>query len=85
MIKDDAKHELTVNLLEEVKLFWSTNFHLKMFYLWRDVREFFDGFKGMFSGGGSDEIETFNFLVYGVFMVHIRISAEHSARVSLGE
>lgn len=80
--------ELTVNLLETVEIFWSTNFHLKMFYLVRDIRRFLVDFKRLLpekSISKSKKIEIFNFLVYGVFNFNIKISKEHSAKISLGK
>lgn len=87
VVKDGAT-ELTVNLLEAVELYWSANFHLKMFYLLRDIVGFFDELKGLLPGQSVSEtkqVGAFNFLVYGVFTFHIRISKEHSAKISLGK
>lgn len=88
IVKDDTT-ALTINLLEAVEMFWSANFHLKMFYLLRDVGGFLGDLKKLLPRKSvSDEGKTvgaFNFLVYGVFTFHVRISKEHSARISLGK
>lgn len=80
--------ELTVNLLEEVELYWSPNFHLKAFHLLRDVIVFQNNVKSMMGVTESEKqkrIEAFNLLVYGVFAFHLKISEEHIAKVSLGK
>lgn len=79
--------ELTVNLLEEVEILWSANFHLKIFYLLRDIMDFLNSIKKMITKSShfkDSTLEAFNFLVYGVFTFHVRISNEHSAKLLLG-
>lgn len=90
-IVKDGGTALTVNLLEAVEMFWSANFHLKMFYLLREVCGFFADLKQLLPNTKSVSREgntvggAFNFLVYGVFAFHVRISKEHSAKISLGK
>lgn len=85
LVKNGTNDELTVNLLEEVQMFWSTNFHLKVFHLLRDVNLFFDDLKQLLGVRGQQRpIEALNLLVYGVFAFYVKISEEHSAKISLG-
>lgn len=77
--------ELSVNLLEEIVMFWSANFHLKMFYLLRDIAGFLQSLKEMLPSkeAQAQSEGAFNLLIYGLFAFHIKISKQHSAKLSL--
>lgn len=75
----------TVNLLEEIVGFWSTDLHLKVFYLVQDMFEFANNMKQTnITNANKKFSETLNLQIYGGFAFHIKISEEHSAKVTLG-
>lgn len=81
--------ELTVHLLEEIIVFWSTNFHLKLLTLQREIYIFVDDIKSNYTVGSRaskwDRSLKWNFRMLGLFAYHIKISEDHDAKLAIGE
>lgn len=87
--KDNSKkQELTISLLEEIVGFWSTNVHLKLYFLIQDIMKFVYTFReitGTENEKDGNGVKLFNFQMYGIFAFHIKISENHTAKLSLGK
>lgn len=83
----DNIKETTLSLLENVTIFWSTNIHMKLTLLMRDMKEFLDTL--------NQELEIENETVKNQCIQHLRvmaqtechleISQDHKAKISLGK
>ncbi|RZC33587.1 UPF0378 protein -like [Asbolus verrucosus] len=87
MLGDAANARSTISLLDEITVYWSTNFHYKTLLLIRDIVEFLSDLKEEFNltlKENSDVDETlYNCAIMGVFSFHIEISEMYSAKVSI--
>ncbi|KAL3273176.1 hypothetical protein HHI36_014630 [Cryptolaemus montrouzieri] len=87
--KDMDSRQFYFELEEEMIVFWSTNFHLKVILLYKDILEFLDSLKEElaldFDNKKSDIKYGLRWNLRGVFGLHIEISHEHSAKISLFE
>jgi hypothetical protein len=77
----------TINLLEEITVYWSTNFHLKALLLVRDITEFLSELReelnlALTENSHVDDT-TYNCTVMGLFAFHIEISEKYSGKVSI--
>ncbi|XP_025831839.1 protein KIAA0100 [Agrilus planipennis] len=81
--------EFTLHLLEEIVVYWTTNIHLKLLYLWRDCVEFWGKFlknTKLLSQKPNKKRECiYNFRVFGMFGFHIQISPSHKAKVTIDD
>lgn len=81
------KSEWTVNLLEEIVGFWSSNLHLKAFYLIENMFDFLCDVKQSvdFTVTEQKASKVLNLRMYGIIAFHVKISEKHSAKISLGK
>lgn len=82
----DNKSEWNVNLLQEIVGYWSTNLHLKVFYLMENIFGFFDNLKEDLNINVAQRksINTVKLHFCGIIGFHIKISEKQSAKISLG-
>ncbi|EFA07873.1 UPF0378 protein KIAA0100-like Protein [Tribolium castaneum] len=82
---DSKNHKNTISLLDEITVYWSTNFHLKALLLIRDISDFFGELRDEFGlklhNSHSDNV--YNCAVVGAFAFHVEISPKYSGKVSI--
>lgn len=86
---DDNRIEKSFNFLEQITIFWSTNFHLKAFLLIKDMSEFLTEIKEELDlkpkSPSTETNQIINFRIFGNFAFYIKISDNYSAQVSFGK
>lgn len=86
---DFKTDQISLSLLEEIKVFWSTNFHLKCLLLVRDISEFVGELSEEFNlttkQNSNVDNTIYNCSILGAFAFHIQISDNYSAKVSIGK
>lgn len=82
----DDKSEWTINLLEEIVGYWSTNLHLKVFNLVENIFDFLYYLKQDLGLEVTQQkaSKVYNLHMCGIVGFHVKISEKHSAKVSLG-
>lgn len=79
---------LSVHILEDIVVFWSANFHLKLLTLYREIVDFIGDVKRSFSVTETPVTEdrrmNWNLRMSGLFAFHIRISEKHDAKIAMG-
>lgn len=79
--------EITLNLLDNVVVYWSTNIHMKLLLLVKDISEFLDGLKHEWEiekGEKSEDKYIQQLKIIAKLECHIQISQDHKATISLG-
>lgn len=80
--------ETTLSLLDNVIVYWSTNIHMKVLLLVKDVKEFWDGIRHELDIQHAAKNEgkyVQNLKINAQCDFHIEISQEHNAKISLGK
>lgn len=85
--KDNIK-ETTLTLLDTITVYWSTNIHIKLLLLFRDMKEFICGIQEELEltiVEKKEERHVDNLNILGKFDCHIEINQEHNAKISFGK
>lgn len=85
---EDNIRETTLSLLESVTFFWSTNIHMKLTLLMRDMKDFWESLKQELEIEKSETVEkkfVQNLRVMAQTECHLEISQNHKAKISLGK
>lgn len=80
--------QTTLSLLDNVIFYWSTNIHMKLLLLVRDIREFLEGLRHELDfpiSENGEEKYTQHLKIMAQCEFHIEISQEHKAKLVLGK
>lgn len=87
--RDEIKNQFHLESEDDITFFWSTNFHLKAFLLYKDIAEFLDSLKEElaldFRDDNPGSKTAINLIFKGRFCVNLEISEKHSAKLSFCE
>lgn len=79
---------ISVNFLEKIYVFWSTNFHMKSLLLVKDIKELLLAVKREFGiKSAKNEVSVNRVIgcnISGNLDFHIEISPQHNAKISIG-
>lgn len=81
--------DITIHLLEDVVSHWSTNLHLKIITLQREMEHFFSDLNHnlceVTDASKKTTAKPWKLHICGVFAFHILISEKHSGKIALGK